>query len=393
MDCAQLPEIGVSEFVTNLRKKIGNRRIPFAGGVELTARCNLRCVHCYINKSADDGDALRRELTREQLCGILDQIADEGCLWLLLTGGEPLIRPDFKEVYRHAKMKGLIITLFTNGTCIDEGVADFLADWRPFSVEITLYGRTEKTYEAVTRVAGSYKRCMKGIELLLERGLPLALKSTIVSRNKHELWEMKSFAEGLGVQFRFDPVIIPRVDNKRPVEQFRITPEEVVAFDEADEGRMNEWLEFYSKFQGASPPPDRLFQCGAGMQAFHMDSEGRLIPCVMIRSRSYDLTKGAFREGWQTFFGKMINEKFQGNTLCRSCQLASVCHNCPGWVELTQGQNGHPVDYLCRITQLRSELLSAHSKTMEVQDDRAKGHENGKEEVLQTGDRQGGTCA
>ena len=377
MDCPQLPRIGVSEFSRTLREKSGGRRIPLAGDVELTARCNLRCGHCYINRPADDGNAQRRELTGEQLCRIIDQIVDEGCLWLLLTGGEPLIRQDFKAVYLHAKKKGLIITLFTNGTCIDQRVADFLADWRPFSIEITLYGRTEKTYEAVTRGTGSYNRCMKGIELLLERGLPLALKSTILSHNKHELWEMKSFAEGLGIPFRFDAVLMPRLDDKRPVDQFRIPPEEVVALDEADKDRLSKWLEFSARFHGPFPQSDLVFQCGAGKQAFHVDSEGRLTPCIMTRTRSYDLTKGTFRKGWHTFVSKVINERVEGDGPCRNCSLAFVCDNCPGWVELSKGKNGHPVDYLCRIAHLRSELFSAHSKTMGVKDGRAKRFENG----------------
>ena len=372
----QLPKIGVAEFVTTLLKKSRDRRIPFSGDVELTARCNLRCIHCYINKPDDDNDALRQELTAKQLCRIIDEIVDEGCLWLLLTGGESLIRRDFKDIYRHAKKKGLLITLFTNGTCIDKGIADFLADWYPFSIEITLYGRTQKTYEAVTRVAGSYDRCMKGIEFLLERGLPLSLKSTILSRNKHELWEMKSFAESLGVQFRFDAVLVPRLDGKRTVERFRISPEEVVALDEADEDRLSDWLEFNTRFHESVPKPDRVFQCGAGTQGFYVDSEGRLTPCTMTRSRFYDLTKGNFCEGWQTFVGEVIKERIEGDRPCRSCSLAFVCHNCPGWAELTQGKNGQPIDYLCRIAQLRQNLFNAYSGTTGVKDDQAGGLEN-----------------
>lgn len=375
MDCLQLPRIGVSEFATNLLARVGGRRIPLAGDVELTARCNLRCGHCYINRPADDRNAQRRELTGEQWCRIIDQIVDEGCLWLLLTGGEPLIRPDFKAVYRHAKKKGLIITLFTNGTCIDQRVADFLADWRPCAIEITLYGRTEKTYEAVTKVAGSYNRCMEGVELLLERGLPLALKSTILSHNKHELWEMKSFAESLGIRFRFDAVLIPRLDDKHPVEEFRISPEEVVALDEADKDRLSKWLDFSARFQGPFPQSDLVFQCGAGMQSFHVDSAGRLTPCIMTRSRFYELTKGTFREGWHTFVGNVINERIEGDGPCRNCPLAFVCDNCPGWAELAQGKNAHPVDYLCRIAHLRSNLFSTHLKTMEIKDDRTEARE------------------
>jgi len=276
MDCPHVPRIGISEFGVKLNEKMTGRRVPVSGTIELTSRCNLHCPQCYIHRPATDREAKGSELTRDQLCRIIDQIVDEECLWLLMTGGEPLIRSDFTDIYRHAKMKGLIVTLFTNGTCIDRGIADFLAEWPPFSIEITLYGRTEKTYEAVTNVPGSFNRCMRGIDLLLDRGLPLALKSTIVTYNKHEVWEMKSFAEGLGVKFRFDPILIPRIDGNGCVEDLRISPEEVVALDEADEARLSEWLDFCAKFYGAPPRGDRVFGCGAGIRTFHVDSEGRL---------------------------------------------------------------------------------------------------------------------
>ena len=101
---------------------------------------------------------------------------DEGCLWFLLTGGEPLVRRDFLEIYQYIKRKGLLATVFTNGTLLTPKIADVLAEWRPFAIEITLYGRTQETYERVTGIPGSHARCMRGIELIMERGLPLNLK-------------------------------------------------------------------------------------------------------------------------------------------------------------------------------------------------------------------------
>src|SRR6185503_239215 len=104
------------------------------------------------------------ELTLDEHRRILDQMAAAGCLWLLYTGGEILARRDFLDIYTHAKRNGFLITLFTNGTMITEKVADYLAEWRPFSVEITVYGRTRATYERLTGVPGSYDKCMRGID-------------------------------------------------------------------------------------------------------------------------------------------------------------------------------------------------------------------------------------
>jgi MoaA/NifB/PqqE/SkfB family radical SAM enzyme len=118
MDCPLIHVTGYGEFSERLHNQAATRRLPITGSVELTDRCNLQCAHCYINLSAADCESRSRELTLGEWRNLLDQIADEGCLWLLLTGGEPLIRPDFLEIYDHAKQRGLLLTVFTNGTLL-----------------------------------------------------------------------------------------------------------------------------------------------------------------------------------------------------------------------------------------------------------------------------------
>ena len=155
MDCPHIPELNYAAFSQRLHESVAGERIPICGSVEVTARCNLRCAHCFINLPANDRRAQAQELAGSEWRAFLDQIVDAGCLWLLLTGGEPFLRPDFLDIYTHAKKNGLLITLFTNGTLITEREADHLAEWRPFAIEITLYGRTQETYERVTGVPGS----------------------------------------------------------------------------------------------------------------------------------------------------------------------------------------------------------------------------------------------
>ncbi len=338
--------------------------MPLGGAIELTARCNLRCRHCHISRPVDDPEALGSELTTEQWCDVIDQIADHECLWLLLTGGEPLVRGDFEKIYRHAKKKGLIVTLFTNGTMLDERMADFLADHPPHSIEITVYGRSEKTYEVVTGLAGSYRRSMTGIELLLERKLPLKLKTMVLTLNKHELWQMKSFAQELGVDFRFDPVLLPRFDGRPAPERFRITPEEIVELDLADSDRTREWQDFCRKFCGVPPESDLLYRCGAGMESFHVDFLGLLTPCMTARSKSYDLRQGTFPQGWDTFLPEVLSEKVESDVVCNRCPLLALCDNCPGWSHLARGNVWGPIDYLCRTAHLRFEAFGSdlHSK-------------------------------
>jgi radical SAM protein with 4Fe4S-binding SPASM domain len=275
----------------------------------------------------------------------------------LLTGGEPFIRPDFLDIYTYAKNKGLLITLFTNGTLITPEIADYLADWRPFSLEITIYGRTKETYERVTGIPGSYDRCMSAIDLLLERKLPLKLKTMVMTLNKHEIWDMKKYAEELGIEFRFDPVLNLRIDGNQKPAEFRISPDEIVALDLADEKRIKEWQEFCVKFWGPPQSPEYLYQCGAGLYTFHIDPYGHLSTCMMARVPSFDLRQGKFKEAWSDFIPTVLSQKWIQEMPCKSCELISLCDQCPGFAQIENRSQDTQVEYLCRIAHQRAETF------------------------------------
>jgi radical SAM protein with 4Fe4S-binding SPASM domain len=357
MKCRAIPTVGIDSYQSRLNTDSQGRNVPLSGSLELTTRCNLNCVHCYHAKPSSIANLLGSELTSKELLSILDQIVEAGCLWLLVTGGEPLLRRDFATVYRYAKKKGLLVTLFTNGTLVTPHVADLLAEWTPSSIEVSLYGRTQATYEAVTGVPGSFKRCISGIESLLDRKLPLKLKSTLSTLNCHELPDMQRYAEELGVEFRFDPVLIARLDGSGAPTAFRIPPEQVIALDWTDERRVKEIREFAVRVFEPPPGPDLLYKCGAGVNTFHIDAEGRLTACLLSRQASYDLRSRTFREGWQKFIPRVRGQKRTKRNQCTDCALATLCGLCPGLAMLEHGDAEESIGYLCRIAHLRHETV------------------------------------
>jgi radical SAM protein with 4Fe4S-binding SPASM domain len=365
MECPHIPRIGYGEFGKRLRQKIAGKRVPLGGSLELTFRCNLRCAHCYIG-DARAGIPGRAELTYSEMCDLLDQLVDEGCLWLLITGGEPLLRSDFLDIYTYAKQKGLLITLFTNGTLITREIADHLREWPPFKVEISLYGRTRETYEKVTGVPGSYESCLCGIELLLERGLPLNLKTMIMTLNKHEVWDIKKYAEGLGVDFRFDPLINAGLDGDQELAELRIAPEEIVELDLADARRLDKWRDFCDRFLGVAFDRRYVFFCGAGIHTFHIDPHGELSVCILYRAESYDLRLGSFREGWHDFIPQVRNQKARNGNACSECDLIVMCGQCPGWAQLEHGDSQTPIQYLCQVAHLRAQALGLVGEGMQL---------------------------
>jgi len=233
--------LSYADFSQGIHQQGTRKRVPISGAIEVTRRCPLNCAHCYNNLPLNDPTAQSSELTFREHCRILDEISGAGCLWVLYTGGEIFARNDFLDIYTYAKEKGLLITLFTNGTLITEKVADYLAEWRPFSIEITLYGRTKETYERITEVKGSFNRCLRGIRLIKERGLPLKIKTMAMTLNQHEIQDMMEFVEReLGLGFRFDAMINPRVECLPGPLAARLTPQQVIDLDSQYPLRMKE---------------------------------------------------------------------------------------------------------------------------------------------------------
>lgn len=346
-----------SEFSATVHSKVNAIRIPVNGTIEVTNRCPLTCAHCYNNLPMNDSDARKRELTTEEHYRIIDELAEYGCLWLLYSGGEIFARRDFLDIYRYAKRAGLLITLFTNGTMITESIADELVKWPPFAIEITLYGATRETYEALTGVPGSYDRCMRGIRLLLERKLPLKLKAVAVSINKHEVTAMKELAESFGCEFKFDSMINPRIDCSASPLAVRLTAEEIVSLDLDDPPRVAEWRRLASDFvppvlpEGEVP---QLYECGGGVNSFAIDPYGDMTICVLSHVDRYNVRDGSVRDGWDHFLSSVRDRRVSRPTKCTSCGLKSMCGMCPANGELENEDPEAPVDFLCEVAHLRA---------------------------------------
>jgi radical SAM protein with 4Fe4S-binding SPASM domain len=353
-----MPDLSYPEFGQVLADKLHGKRMPLRAMIELTERCNLRCQHCYIGQPAGDAELRRRELTSQQWRGLLDQLADMGTLWLLISGGEPLLRPDFRDIYGYAKSKGFLITLFTNATLLTPALADYLEDWFPLTVDITVYGATRQTYERVTGVSGSYDRCMQGIGLLRQRNILYGLKTVAMTLNAHEMSAMRNMAERLGVEFRYDPIVRPGlvgVNGRRPCD-LRLGPDEVVRLEASLPGAAEEWAKLAGEFWH-KPPEDGLYNCAAGLRAMHIDAYGEIHLCAMSRVASYDALQGSLQEGWDYFLKDQRFRRFTKDFACRDCEMSILCARCPGFAQAENGDPESVVEYVCQIAHLRAETF------------------------------------
>ena len=350
------------EFTGLVHRHYAGKRAPLEVSIEVTRRCPLECMHCYNNLAMSDHAARLQEMTFEEHCGLLDELVAAGCIWILYTGGEIFARKDFLEIYTEAKKRGFLITLFTNGTLISPRVADHLADWRPFAIEITLYGATRETYEAMTQIPGSYDRCMRGIRLLLERNLPLKLKTVPTTINRHEVFQMKRMAEEeFGVEFKFDSLINPRIDCSQSPLAVRLTPEEVVELDFSEPKRKEDYRrlaeEELSEAGETKEIEKRRYSCGGGIGGCAIDPYGTMSICVISHQQGYNLRESSFRAGWEGPLKEIRKQPRTRETICDRCRIQSLCSMCPANGELENGDPESPVEFLCQVAHLRAYAL------------------------------------
>ena len=352
MDCLNWPELSGSEWGERTLAPIKGQRYPLSGGIDLTERCNLSCRHCYIRQPISSHSALATEMNTATVKNIIDQIADAGCMFLLLTGGEILVRPDFMEIYMHAKRTGMLLPLCTHGPLVTKDLAKQLGNYPPAIIEITLYGASEETYAAVTGVNGMFERVVTGLNLLLAQGLKVMLKTVLTRKNVHDLGKMKQMADTYQLSFRYDGTLWPRLDGRCDPCNERIPVDQLLELDKKDPERRQQWVDLLNESSKQFVRSEYVYNCGAGFRSFHVTATGKGTMCIMSRYPAYDLSKISFSDAWK----KMGDERRRKRSVeveCEHCPLGAFCSQCPGWSHAVHGDLETPVDYVCGITKLR----------------------------------------
>ncbi len=359
MECQQAPWPSDDEYLVEFGRKLTRLRIPLYGSLELTYRCNLKCVHCFQGPRETCGAALEPEMTTEQVLSVVDEMAEAGCLFLVISGGEPLLRPDFGQVYRHAKNCGMFVTVLTNGTLVTEQTLELFGDLPPEAVDVTVYGATSATYEGITGIPGSFERCMSGIRRMLDQGVRVKLKTMLMTLNCHEVSAMEDMARSLGVPFRLDAGLFPCINGDRAPLAYRVAPEDVIRIELSDPERLRQWREYYEPRKNLAIS-ERLYTCGAGVTGFHVNPFGQLQPCLMARRYRYDLLAGNFAEGWIDIRTRIRERKAKASYLCNRCDKRVLCNFCPAFSEMENGSEEVRSEYLCAIGHLRYNAINDH---------------------------------
>lgn len=338
--------------------------------LELTARCNNDCAHCYINLPGGDRAAKGKELTLEEIARIADEAIELGALWVLVSGGEPLLRDDFADIYLLLKRKGLLVSVFTNATLIIPEHVELFRKYPPRDLEVSVYGATKETYESVTRRLGSWAAFRRGLSLLEEGSVRVRLKAMVLRSNVHELSAMSAFCRAHTKDYyRFDPLLHCRFDGDEErnaeIRAERLSPEEIAAIEHADAERFGALSEHCDEFifEGdCGPGCDHLFHCGAGNGSFSVGYDGtfRLCSSLWAPGTTYDLRTGTLKEAWEQIVPRVRDMRSSNPEFlktCRTCPIVRLCLWCPAHAHLETREMDRRVDYFCRVAHARARSL------------------------------------
>ena len=349
-------------------------RLPLKGSLDLTYRCNNNCRHCWLRIPPGDytpsiggRGAKQRELSFDEIRDIVDQARAMGCREWSISGGEPMLRPDFADIFDYVTRKATRYSLNTNGTLITPQIAQLMR--RNGRKMVALYGATAEVHDHVTRTPGSFERTMRGFAYLKEAGTDFEVQLIPMRDNYHQWDEMNELAQSLSQQWRCGAAWLylsacGDPERNREIMRQRLSPRDVVELDKPDLSYEEWWAagDDDPDLTGFGKPVrsdvnDRLFAaCIAGRRDFHVDPYGQMTFCSFIKDPAlrYDLRRGSFQECWEEFIPSLANKVRGGREYlenCAACELRSDCRWCPVYGYLEHGRFSAPVRYLCEVAK------------------------------------------
>ena len=351
-----------------IHTKAARAGIPLNGTFELTPCCNMACKMCYIRKTKQEQEAIAPLRTAEEWLRLGQTCRDAGMLYLLITGGEPFLRPDLPQILSGLHAMGLVITINSNATLIDEKTIAWLKNCPPFRVNVTLYGASDETYARLCNNPRGFTQVTRGIRLLREAGIPVKLNCSVTPDNEGDLEEMFAFAEREQLILQATCYMFPplRRDAAMVGQNDRFTPEEAAEqnarivclswgrerFLKAMEAQNPTLPSMDSGEDCPQIPVEGLgMRCRAGRCSFWITWEGRILPCGMFPGEGApNVFEQGFPEQWQLLREQVAAIRLPAG--CTGCELRDSCKACAAMVLTETGGFSEIPEYRCRMSKL-----------------------------------------
>jgi len=347
-----MKEIAYRDFSLRSHQAQGLLRRPSVCQFELTFRCGLHCSHCYTD-CYNRPSCAAKELNTGDIKKVLDKIYSLGVVWLCLTGGDPVARPDFIEIYQYSKEKGFIVTVFTSGYFCRDEVMKLFKESPPFSIEITLNAVARGPYEKISHVKGSFERVMKNVHCMRRARLPLTIKAQVTKENILELPSIRKFVRRYNFNFLPSVFLYPRLNGDPAPCRLRLSPEEVLRLDGVKISTQRGCLKNNKRHRSRE---NDLFPCAVqGGDGFFVDPQGRIFLCPLLREFHQNILEADAREAYEELLSGLRQMKFVSESACKTCgYLSKNCLWCPGKANVEKGDWERPVAYFCELARLEA---------------------------------------
>lgn len=371
-----LQELPQHQLTEVLYRKASRARIPLSGTFELSPVCNFACRMCYVRKTPQEvRDHYRRILKLEDWLRIAREGKEQGLLYLLLTGGEPLLWPEFWTLYEELIRMGMLICINTNGSLIDEAAIARFRQHPPRRINITLYGASDETYKRLCGADRVFSKVDRAIRGLKEAGIPVKINCSLTPDNACDQEKIIEYAARLELNLSMTAYMFPpiRRDPGMVGVNERFTPEETAEY-RLRGYRLQYGQEAYQKYladiksgaivppgleEGCVDPVDGKIRCRAGKASFWITWDGWLSACGMMPEPRTDIVDTDFLESWQRLTALADATRLSG--VCDKCPNQNVCHPCAAMAAAETGTTTGIPRYLCEMTQRMREIAQSDS--------------------------------
>lgn len=304
-------------------------------------------------------------------------------MFILLTGGEPLLHPEFREIYKGLRALGMCVTVNTNGTLITEEIADMWGSDLPRRINISLYGSSDEIYGEFCRNPQGFTQVMRGIRLLKERNIPVKLNCTLTPWNRDDMDNIIRISEELEVPVSIPTYLFPPARKGgcaacgETPEEYRLTPQEAAreqvkalwrAYHDDWDYRENlqkilDEIQEREKNSDKNVLPPGGFLCSAGVRSFWVNWKGVLTPCGMMTTPAQDLQTMDFASAWRDI--SEASSRIFTSAKCFNCKYRKICQTCAASARAETGDDGNTVPYHCEMCREYERLLKEHLKEIQ----------------------------
>lgn len=360
-----------------LMKIASNKKIPINGSMELLPLCNMNCDMCYVRLSKEEMNKQGRLHTWEEWLEIGIQMKEAGTLFLLLTGGEPLMFPDFRKLYLGLRDLGMAITINTNATLLDENWASFFGKYKPRRMNITLYGADESAYRNLCHYPGGFEKTVNAVRLLQQESVDVRLGSSLARNNQNDMEKIIAIGDQLGVPVRIDTYMMPAQRERfLPYnEQARLDPK-TAAQARIRILKKEMGMDLFSKYVDKmifevehilpEDGPGKV-GCMAGSCSFTINWQGLMRPCVVLSEPSVSVFEHGFAKAWEQTHQTV--SRIRTSSVCSSCNLRPVCRTCFASALLEEGRYDAAPRYMCEYAKESLRLIYIEKEKMNTKEE------------------------